>query len=78
MLEDYGLLVHHPQREDSEGLLALPALQEALQRPEPEVLLLRGEGGATCWSKPSPPAAPASRCSNSIAASARSTPQGRS
>ena len=45
VLEDYGLQVHHPQREDSEGLLALPALQEALERPEPEVLLLRGEGG---------------------------------
>ena len=45
VLDDYGLPVHYPAREDSEGLLALPALAEALQRPEPEVLLLRGEGG---------------------------------
>ncbi|KUM39610.1 uroporphyrinogen-III synthase [Pseudomonas sp. EpS/L25] len=45
VLDDYGLPVHYPEREDSEGLLALPALADALQRPEPEVLLLRGEGG---------------------------------
>ncbi len=45
VLEDYGLHVHHPLREDSEGLLALPALADALRRPEPQVLLLRGEGG---------------------------------
>ncbi|WP_434775239.1 uroporphyrinogen-III synthase [Pseudomonas oryzihabitans] len=45
VLEDYGLHVHYPPREDSEGLLALPALADALQRPEPQVLLLRGEGG---------------------------------
>ncbi len=45
VLDDYGLPVHYPEREDSEGLLALPTLAAALQRPEPEVLLLRGEGG---------------------------------
>lgn len=45
VLDDYGLSLHYPEREDSEGLLALPALADALQRPEPEVLLLRGEGG---------------------------------
>ncbi len=31
--------------DDSEALLELPALQEALAQPEPRVLILRGEGG---------------------------------
>ncbi|MGY4491762.1 uroporphyrinogen-III synthase [Pseudomonas sp. TE3610] len=46
ILEDYGLRVHvPPQGDDSEALLALPALAEALAQPYPKVLILRGEGG---------------------------------
>ncbi len=46
LLEDYGLRVHvPPQGDDSEALLALPALAEALAQPYPKVLILRGEGG---------------------------------
>lgn len=46
ILDDYGLRVHHPQDgDDSEALLALPALVQALQVPGPRVLILRGEGG---------------------------------
>ncbi|TWI57512.1 uroporphyrinogen-III synthase [Pseudomonas duriflava] len=46
ILETYGLSVHCPeQHEDSEGLLAHPALTAALDIPDPHVLILRGEGG---------------------------------
>src|SRR5690606_20732949 len=46
ILLDYGLDVHWPaQGEDSEALLALPALEEALAVPQPRVLILRGEDG---------------------------------
>ena len=46
ILEDYGLRVHvPPQGDDSEALLALPELAQALQQPYPRVLILRGEGG---------------------------------
>lgn len=46
ILADYGLEVCHPaQGEDSESLLALPALAEALAHPDPRVLILKGEGG---------------------------------
>jgi len=46
ILDDYGLRVHHPEDgDDSEALLALPALARALQVPGPRALILRGEGG---------------------------------
>ncbi|MCY1494078.1 Uroporphyrinogen-III synthase [compost metagenome] len=46
ILEDYGLNVHYPaQGDDSEALLGLPALQQALQAHNPRVLIMRGEGG---------------------------------
>nr|WP_276583963.1 uroporphyrinogen-III synthase [Pseudomonas sp. RIT-PI-AD] len=46
LLLDYGLDVAWPETgDDSEALLALPALAEALARPEPRALILRGEGG---------------------------------
>jgi uroporphyrinogen-III synthase len=46
ILEAYGLSVITPvQSEDSEGVLALPQLDEALQEADPRVLILRGEGG---------------------------------
>lgn len=46
ILDDYGLRVYFPpQGDDSEALLALPALAEALAQPFPKVLILRGEGG---------------------------------
>ncbi|KRV81440.1 uroporphyrinogen-III synthase [Pseudomonas citronellolis] len=46
ILDDYGLRVHHPENgDDSEALLALPALAQALQVPGPRALILRGEGG---------------------------------
>ncbi|MCQ4324645.1 uroporphyrinogen-III synthase [Stutzerimonas stutzeri] len=46
ILEGYGLDVSWPQHgDDSEALLALPRLSEALARPEPKLLILRGEGG---------------------------------
>ncbi|MEO4048433.1 uroporphyrinogen-III synthase [Pseudomonas sp. CAU 1711] len=45
-LEPHGLSAVCPaQGEDSEALLALPQLAQALQVPNPRVLLLRGEGG---------------------------------
>lgn len=45
-LRPYGLRVLSPATSgDSEGLLALPALREAAQRPAARVLILRGEGG---------------------------------
>ncbi|MGK9065948.1 uroporphyrinogen-III synthase [Stutzerimonas chloritidismutans] len=46
LLEDYGLDVSWPAvGDDSEALLALPRLAEALAVPQPRALLLRGEGG---------------------------------
>jgi len=46
ILEDYGLDVTYPQRgDDSEALLDLPSLQQALALPGARVLILRGEGG---------------------------------
>lgn len=46
LLEAYGLDACWPQDgDDSEALLALPALQQALAEPNPRVLILRGEGG---------------------------------
>ena len=46
ILADHDLTVHYPQTgDDSEALLALPALREAIARPEARVLILRGEGG---------------------------------
>jgi len=46
VLADQGLDVHYPQTgDDSEALLALPALREAIARPGARVLILRGEGG---------------------------------
>lgn len=46
LLEDYGLTVDWPEAgDDSEALLALPALAAALAVPEPRVLLVKGEGG---------------------------------
>ena len=46
VLADQGLDVHYPQTgDDSEALLGLPALREAIARPGARVLILRGEGG---------------------------------
>ncbi|EIK97276.1 uroporphyrinogen-III synthase [Pseudomonas sp. M47T1] len=46
IVEGYGLRVHTPpQGDDSEALMALPALAEALAQPYPKVLILKGEGG---------------------------------
>lgn len=47
ILDDYGLRVYFPpEGDDSEALLALPRLQEALADALfPRVLILRGEGG---------------------------------
>ena len=46
VLADHGLNVHYPSSgDDSEALLALPALREAIARPGTRVLILRGEGG---------------------------------
>ncbi|PRA32152.1 uroporphyrinogen-III synthase [Pseudomonas poae] len=46
VLADHGLNVHYPLTgDDSEALLQLPALSEAIARPEARVLILRGEGG---------------------------------
>lgn len=47
ILQGHGLTVHYPASgDDSEALLALPELQQALtQAPSPRVLILRGEGG---------------------------------
>lgn len=46
ILEDGGLDVSFPaQGDDSEALLELAALREAVARPDPRVLILRGEGG---------------------------------
>lgn len=46
LLADYGLAASWPEAgDDSEALLALPALAEALAVPEPRALLIKGEGG---------------------------------
>jgi len=46
VLADQGLDVHYPlSGDDSEALLALPALREAVARTDARVLILRGEGG---------------------------------
>lgn len=46
VLQDHGLVVHFPETgDDSEALLRLPQLRAALARPQPQVLILRGEGG---------------------------------
>jgi uroporphyrinogen-III synthase len=46
ILEDTGLDVSFPaEGDDSEALLELPELREAISRPDPRVLILRGEGG---------------------------------
>ena len=46
VLADQGLDVHYPPSgDDSEALLALPALREAIAGTDARVLILRGEGG---------------------------------
>ncbi|WP_300628311.1 uroporphyrinogen-III synthase [Pseudomonas sp.] len=46
ILADHGLDVHYPPAgDDSEALLQLPALHEAIALPGARVLILRGEGG---------------------------------
>lgn len=46
LLDAYGLDACWPDNgDDSEALLALPALREAIAVPSPRVLILRGEGG---------------------------------
>lgn len=46
ILADAGLQVFYPQTgDDSEALLELPQLREAIRQPEPQVLIVRGEGG---------------------------------
>lgn len=46
ILKDYGLDVSWPASgDDSDALLVLPRLAEALDVTEPKVLILRGEGG---------------------------------
>ncbi|WP_435607099.1 uroporphyrinogen-III synthase [Pseudomonas knackmussii] len=46
ILDDYGLSVRYPiSGDDSEALLSLPELEQALQVPDPRVLIMRGEGG---------------------------------
>ncbi|WP_233281673.1 uroporphyrinogen-III synthase [Pseudomonas tructae] len=46
ILGDHGLNVSFPpQGDDSEALLQLSALTKALKRPQPRVLIIRGEGG---------------------------------
>ncbi len=46
VLAEQGLCVHFPDSgDDSEALLALPALQQAIAASAPRVLILRGEGG---------------------------------
>lgn len=46
LLRDWGLDAHWPEQgDDSEALLALPALQQALAGPDPQVLILRGDSG---------------------------------
>jgi len=46
ILDDYGLRVYFPeQAEDSEALLELPQLHDALRGYDPKVLIMRGEDG---------------------------------
>ncbi|MCK3837051.1 uroporphyrinogen-III synthase [Pseudomonas synxantha] len=46
ILAGHGLDVHYPATgDDSEALLQLPALREAIARPGAKVLILRGQGG---------------------------------
>ena len=47
ILDDYGLRVYYPaQADDSEALLALPQLRQAVAAAHsPRVLIMRGEGG---------------------------------
>lgn len=46
ILADHGLDVSFPaQGDDSEALLELPRLREAIAQADPRVLILRGEGG---------------------------------
>ena len=46
ILAGHGLDVHYPATgDDSEALLQLPALREAIAQPGARVLILRGEGG---------------------------------
>ena len=46
ILSEHGLTVCCPVLgDDSEALLELPELREAMARPEPRVLIMRGEGG---------------------------------
>ncbi|MHC8353635.1 uroporphyrinogen-III synthase [Pseudomonas sp. RT4P38] len=46
ILEDRGLDISFPvDGDDSEALLELPSLREAIARPGPRVLIMRGEGG---------------------------------
>jgi uroporphyrinogen-III synthase len=48
VLADQGLDVHYPPTgDDSEALLALPALREAIARPGARVLILRGKAART-------------------------------
>lgn len=46
ILEEHGLDVSFPKEgDDSEALLELGRLRQAIARPDPRVLILRGEGG---------------------------------
>ncbi|WP_234407588.1 uroporphyrinogen-III synthase [Pseudomonas bohemica] len=46
ILDDYGLRVFFPEQgDDSEALLELPQLQEAISGYDPKVLIMRGEDG---------------------------------
>jgi uroporphyrinogen-III synthase len=46
ILEDHRLDTSFPaEGDDSEALLQLPALREAIARPDPRVLIMRGQGG---------------------------------
>jgi uroporphyrinogen III methyltransferase/synthase len=46
LLADAGLSVFYPDNgDDSEALLELGALRQAIDRPDPRVLIVRGEGG---------------------------------
>jgi uroporphyrinogen-III synthase len=46
ILDEYGLDVSFPaEGDDSEALLELASLREAVARPDPRVLIMRGEGG---------------------------------
>ena len=46
ILDDYGLRVFFPEQgDDSEALLSLPQLEEAISGYDPKVLIMRGEEG---------------------------------